>query len=312
MNVPDAGASTVRPNSPVTSPTSTATPAAAKAPEAQPAPAGDKFVQAKTTGGGDKNPKINVDSEKNAQYQRLDGVPFIKGSGDANVVEWNDIKQQDLGDCYFMSSLGEVAKANPQLIQDAIKDNGDGSYTVRFYEKKGEGPFGWFGHHYEPKDIKVTPDFPMVNGQPVFAGTSGDTDGAKQELWPLLMEKAFAQWKGSYNAIGGGGNPGDAMAMLTGKDSSEKSAKDVTLDQLSQALANGNAVTATSLENGKGKTPYDNGQLHSWHVYMVTGVDKNAGTVTLRNPWGTWTNDVVLPIADFNKFMASVDFNPAK
>ncbi|HYV47439.1 MAG TPA: C2 family cysteine protease [Myxococcaceae bacterium] len=324
MNVSDAGAAPVRQNPPATPKASTTAPAAPQAPAAPapkadaaaPAtqPANDKFVQAKATGGGgaNGNPKIDVDSEKNAQYQHLDGTPFIQGSGDSNVVEWNDIHQQDLGDCYFMSSLGEIAKANPQLIQNAIKDNGDGSYNVRLYEKKGDGPFGWFGHHYEAKDIRVTPDFPMVNGSPVFAGTTGDTDGAKQELWPLLMEKAFAQSKGSYNAIGNGGNPGDAMAMLTGKDSSEKSAKDVSLDQLSQALASGNAVTATSLENGKGKQPYDNGQLHSYHVYMVTGVDKQAQTVTLRNPWGTWTNDVVLPIADFNKYMSAVDFNATR
>jgi len=311
VNVSDAGAAPVRPNSPATPKVST-TPETPAAPAAPQAPAGDKFVQAKATGGGNGNPKIDVSSEKDAKYQHMDGVPFIKGNGDSNVVEWNDIHQQDLGDCYFMSSLGEIAKQNPQLIQNAIKDNGDGSYNVRLYEKQGDGPFGWFGHHYEPKDIRVTPDFPMVNGNPVFAGTTGDTDGTKQELWPLLMEKAFAQYKGSYNAIGNGGNPGDAMAMLTGKDSSEKSAKDVTLDQLDQALAGGNAVTATSLQNGKGKQPYDNGKLDSWHVYMVTGVDKQAQTVTLRNPWGTWTPDVVLPIADFNKYMSAVDFNATK
>lgn len=309
MNVSDAGASTVRPNSQATPKTSTA-PAAPKA-DAAPQPAGDQFVQAKATG-GDKNPNIGVDREKNATYQHLDGTPFIQGSGDGNAVHWNDIHQQDLADCYFMSSLGEVAKANPDLIKNAITDNGDGSYNVRFYEKKDSGPFGLFGHHYEPKDLKVTPDFPSVNGNPVFAGKTGDTDGAKQELWPLLMEKAYAQWKGGYNEIDKGGSSGDALAMITGKDSSEKSAKDVTIDQLDQALSGGNAVTATTLSNGKGKEPYDNGKLDAWHVYMVTGVDKQAQTVTLRNPWGTWTPDVVLPIADFNKYMSTVDMNPTK
>jgi len=312
MNVSDAGGAPVRPNSPAT-PKTSAAPAKAPepAPQAQPQPSTDKFVQAKATG-GNSNPQINVDREHDATYQHMDGVPFIQGSGDENAVHWNDIHQQDLKDCYFLSSLGEVAKSNPDLIKNAIKDNGDGSYTVRLYEKKGDGPFGWFGHHYEPKDIKVTPDFPMVNGNPVFQGTTGDTEGSKQELWPLLMEKAYAQSKGSYSAIDQGGNSGDALSIITGKDSSEKSAKDVTIDQLDQAIAAGNAVTATSLPNGKGKEPYDNGKLDSWHVYMVTGVDKQAQTVTLRNPWGTWTPDVVLPISELNKYMASVDFNPTK
>lgn len=324
MNVSaDAGALQARSNTaasilstPKGQPGSTAsTPAAQK-------PAGDSF-QAETrkaapmaldapqnSGGG--NPKIDPSSGNGATYQRVDGRPFIQGAGDASVVDWNDIDQGNLADCYVMSSLGEVAKANPQLIQNAIKDNGDGTYTVRFYERQGDGPFGWFGHHYDPVDIKVTPDLPMDgSGNPVFAGTA-DRDGAQQELWPALMEKAYAQWKGGYDAINHGGNPGDIMAAITGQDSSEKSGKDVTLDQLNQALSGGQAVTAGTFSDGKGKDLYDNGKLSTWHVYMVTGVDTSAGTVTLRNPWSPNLPDTTLSITEFNKNISYVDFNPTR
>ena len=257
------------------------------------------------------NPDIGVDRVKDAKYGHVDGTPFIQGSGDANAADWNDVQQGNLGDCYFMASAGEVAKQNPQLIQNAIKDNGDGSYTVRLYEKKGDGLFGWFGHHYEPKDIRVTPDFPVdANGNQVFAGP-GDANGAQKELWPSLMEKAYAQWKGSYHGIEGG-NPGDAMSMLTGKDSEEKAGKDFSIDHLDQALASGKAVVA-STPGGEGEKVVRPGtSLYLDHSYMVTGVDKNAGTVTLRNPWGTWTPDVVLSIADFNKYIDHVDTNPTR
>jgi len=268
------------------------------------------FQSNNTSRGG--NPDIGVDRVKDAKYGHVDGTPFIQGSGDAHPADWNDIQQGNLGDCYFMSAMGEVAKQNPDVIQNAIKDNGDGSYTVRFYEKKGDGPFGLFGHHYEPKDIKVTPDFPVdAGGNQVFAGP-GDTDGSKKELWPALMEKAYAQWKGgSYHGIEGG-NPGDAMSALTGKDSSEKSAKDVTIDELDQALNSGKAVVAGTPENGGKKEMFENKTLYTDHAYMVTGVDKANGTVTLRNPWGTWTPDVKLSIADFNKYFSYVDTNPTR
>src|SRR5262245_59518550 len=153
--------------------------------------------------GGDNvrsNPDINVDRVKGATYGKVEGKPFIEGAGDGNSVHWNDIDQNSLGDCYLMAAMGEVAKANPDAIKNAIKDNGDGSYTVTFQEKKGDGPFGLFGHHYEPKEIRVTPDFPMQDGSPVFAGV-GDRDGAQAELWPALIEKAYAQWQGSYHDI---------------------------------------------------------------------------------------------------------------
>jgi len=322
MNVSaDAGALQVRPNTSVSS-TPKAPPASnLTSSSTAPKQAGDSFETStkkaapmaldapQNSGGG--NPKIDPSSGNGATYQRVDGRPFIQGAGDANVVDWNDIDQGNLADCFVMSSLGEVAKANPQLIQNAIKDNGDGTYTVRFYEKKGDGPFGWFGHHYDPVDIKVTPDLPMNGGSPVYAGTA-DRDGAQQELWPALMEKAYAQWKGGYSAIGNGGNPGDVMAAITGKDSTEKSGKDVTLEQLNQALSGGQAVTAGTFSNGTGKQPYDNGTLSTWHVYMVTGVDMSSGTVTLRNPWSPNLPDTNLSIADFNKYISYVDFNPTR
>ena len=38
-----------------------------------------------------------------------------------------------LGDCYFISSLGTIAKSNPAAIENMFINNGDETYTVRFY-----------------------------------------------------------------------------------------------------------------------------------------------------------------------------------
>jgi hypothetical protein len=125
------------------------------------------------------------------------------------------------------------------------------------------------------------------------------------------MEKAYAQMKGSYGSISGG-VPARAMEMLTGKDSSSTAASAVTLDQLDKAMQSGQGMVAASLQNGDKKTPYANGTLVGKHAYMITGVDKGAGTVTLRNPWGPGTPDIKMSIADFNKNFDRVDFNPLK
>jgi hypothetical protein len=45
---------------------------------------------------------------------------------------------------------------------------------------------------------------------------------------------------------------------------------------------------------------------------MVTGVDKQAGTVTLHNPWNKDDSGVTMSIADFNKYLSSVDFCPTR
>ena len=38
-----------------------------------------------------------------------------------------------MGDCYFISSLGTIADKDPAAIEDMFINNGDGTYTVRFY-----------------------------------------------------------------------------------------------------------------------------------------------------------------------------------
>ena len=41
--------------------------------------------------------------------------------------------QGQLGDCYLISALGSIADSDPAAIEDMFINNGDGTYTVRFY-----------------------------------------------------------------------------------------------------------------------------------------------------------------------------------
>ena len=60
-------------------------------------------------------------------YRQMAGQLFVGGA------TYTDIKQGYLGDCYFMASLAEIALKNPSAITNMFIVNGDGTYTVKFY-----------------------------------------------------------------------------------------------------------------------------------------------------------------------------------
>ena len=47
-----------------------------------------------------------------------------------------DVAQGNLGDCYFLATLASLAQNQPDKIKGMIRDNGDGTFSVRFYAKK--------------------------------------------------------------------------------------------------------------------------------------------------------------------------------
>jgi calpain-15 len=105
------------------------------------------------------------------------------------MIEPNDIMQGELGDCWFMCAIASLAE-RPQLVRRLFitKNMNDcGMYRIRLC-KNGE----W---------VTVTVDdyfpcFPM--GTPMFSRNHGN------ELWGLLLEKAYAKVHGSYKLLVGG------------------------------------------------------------------------------------------------------------
>jgi len=230
------------------------------------------------------------------EYEHYEGKPFIQGNGEPNAVDPSDVDQGQLADCYVVASLGGLATRNPDLIRKAVRDNGNGTYTVTFYE---EGFWPW--SDYEKVEITVNADFPTVNGSPYYMNP-----GEGGEMWGMIIEKAYAQWQGGYDEIEQG-SASDVLEALTGQESDW----DDDFDSLADHWDAGDVITLASADD-KGHGPlYQNGTLNTNHEYFVTGVDREKGTVTLRNPFGyDETPPITLTFAEVEAHFEQMTWNP--
>lgn len=150
-----------------------------------------------------KSVGINVTYAWKRPEEFMSGPPEIFHDG----ISVEDIAQGKLGDCYFLGSLAALAE-KPRRIKAFFRNhvpNPWGVFCVTFFFKGVE------------TDIILDDYFPVDPTQnvPVFSRCNGP------ELWVLLLEKAYAKIHGSYAAIEGG-NPGVALADLTGGPSYSK------------------------------------------------------------------------------------------
>ncbi|MFH2202221.1 MAG: C2 family cysteine protease [Elusimicrobiota bacterium] len=246
-------------------------------------------------------------------WQKIEGELQIQGRGDANKIAANDVNQGYLGDCYYLAAMAAVARQKPETIDNMMQDNGDGTYSVTYQEKR---PW-WkpWAPKYTPKTVTVDNEFPAYNyGGPAFA-QYGDQANGKPELWTMIGEKAYAQFagKGPYLRIEGGFS-NTAMSQITGKKSESYSASKVTMDQLAAWEEKGQAMTIHTKSDAlwglfiRGDELYKNDTLVPGHAYYIKEVDKEKGTVTLGNPWGY--KHATLTMAQFQKSLQNVHVNP--
>ncbi len=195
-----------------------------------------------------------------------------------------DVKQGSIGDCYFPASMAAVAHHNAQAIKDAITDNGDGTYTIKFYEP---------GYEMPRRRVAIEIDGDLYGSySPSYGKTTATNTTDAMELWFPLIEKAYAKWKGSYQTLDNGGWTGDAMAAVTGGIDTWDDLKDVDADKIFARIQQG--VTAgwpmAASTYGKDQSSlYSGTGLYANHAYSVLGCEEKDGEryVQLRNPWGS-------------------------
>jgi len=221
------------------------------------------------------------------QYSSVAGSLFVNGPA------YTDMHQGELGDCYLISALGSLAKSSPAVIQNMIIDNGDNTWTVRFYANG------------TPDYVTVDRMLPTENGNLVFDDYGASPSNAGNVLWIPLVEKAYAEWnetgkegrdgQNSYWSIAGGAS-GDVYTQILGHGAQYYTFPGFvgngympgTEQTMINAISSNEAVTIGTYQAGNG--------LYASHVYMVVGYTMATDTFQLYNPWGvdqpgplTWT-----------------------
>ena len=202
------------------------------------------------------------------EYRNFAGRPLFADGGPIA----DDIRQGQVGDCYYLSVLASVAQTKPERIREMVVDLGDGTYAVQF-KKAGNTVV-----------VRVDADLPVTSwGELAYSNF-----GRQGSLWVAIAEKAFTFVRGnvaSYKSLDAGWMDESYRAMGLGS-------KDVYSTEGPQALMN---LIRKELEAGKSVTyavgtPRSGAPLVSYHAYTVTSVTTDeAGEVValvLRNPWG--------------------------
>ncbi len=89
----------------------------------------------------------------------------------------NDIAQGRVGNCYFLATMAAICERDPDFIRGMLKDNDNGTVTVRFYDK------GRPVYYTVKKTIPQDTDKGSI--------TRGIEKFAKGALWIQMVEKAF-------------------------------------------------------------------------------------------------------------------------
>lgn len=217
------------------------------------------------------DPKAEPDTQP---VERIEG-PLFTGTDGEEVVRPTDVEQGSLADCWFITSLQSVAAANPQVIEDNVVDNGDGTYTVTLYE---DG---------EPVEYVVTPEFPADDGDPQYADNPGE-----RELWPLLYEKAMAQHMGGSWDDMNVDTAERGIEAITGQDADTEGTGDFlgffgppTPDEIRETLANDGQVALSSYDEVGDRGAYQGADgIVTNHIYWVKEV-RDDGTLVIINPY---------------------------
>jgi Calpain family cysteine protease len=211
-------------------------------------------------------------------YRQFAGQLFVGGA------TYNDIHQGYLGDCYFMASLGEVALKNQAAITNMFVVNGDGTYTVRFYQN-GVAQY-----------VTVDSYLPTNSGGSlIYANHGAYYANASNELWTALAEKAYVQmnemgWtrggltgsgQNSYAAIEGGYIYA-ALGHISGQTTTPfaYTAGATSFTTFVNAYNQGKMIGFAS------KSTPASTQVVGGHAYAVVGYNATNQTITLFNPWG--------------------------
>ncbi len=229
----------------------------------------------------------------------------VEGSLKLGSLTYDDLTQGDSGDCYFLSSAVAIAHDDPDALKKLFTDNADGTTTVHFFEKGRDGAM---------KPVDITVDHTLPVGKDGLEYAQGRD---KTQLWPAILENAYAQWKGGYENIGEGGEPRDALLAMTGKTSTytdeiSKVDPDALWKTMTQATAQKRPMVTGTFDQKDQPVDYQKEDLVEGHDYTLLRAYESDGQrlVDVRNPWGSdqWKGDLHPHDQDGNFTMKYEDY----
>ena len=221
--------------------------------------------------------------------------------GNRLLPSLDDIRQSDPDDCYVLAAMAGIVNTNPEKLFTLIEDHGDDTYTVTF-----EG-IGFFSKAKQ----KVTAEFPVGKHALV---------GERKAIWPLVIEKAYAQQKGGYDKIGHGGYAGNVLDELLNESADYFKPHEETVDYIMAKVLKAKnkkwPMTIWSQKKDLASTEKieaadDTTGLYFWHTYTIIDVDGKENRLKLFNPWGRDhpNGDGWLAVEKVKKFFIGIQIN---
>ncbi|MEG4853727.1 C2 family cysteine protease [Microcoleus sp. B5-D4] len=251
-------------------------------------------------------------------------APLDNGQIDPGSIRIDQLNQNLFGDCYFLAAMtatfGKIkedlsdAKSKESTVLKSAISTEDTNYSIKFFDKK------------QTQDIVV--DNQVVTSEGKLFGAKwtnnnvGATDANGQPIWAPIFERAYAKFRGGYDAIGNGGFYGNALSRLTNKsidfikwnpsNLTEKTTPstitpdatiesrffvtpgdpietDQVFDSIKTALDNGGYVAAGTPGGGDDSKLLYGGVLYQSHAYSIhNAYEREDGQklILLRNPHG--------------------------
>ena len=225
----------------------------------------------------------------------------------ADEVSGDDIVQGQVGDCFLIGAISALAATVPSQIKRlfAAHDLECGVFGVLFFKC---GSWEWV----------IVDDFIAVEVErsgsqyPLFASSSGE----RKELWPLILEKAYAKMHYNWDMIDGGWAKEALVDMTGGLEFTMdlfRDHKNMTFDKFHAQVVNEHTVLGCAVGDNVGSDASGgtgnageaaalNGLFHGHQYAVLESRETRDGTafVHVRNPWGNdaeWTG----PYSDNSK-----------
>lgn len=235
-----------------------------------------------------------VDPSVHKSDRKLEGLHKVRYRGPLFKagISAADCVQGAIANCYVPSAIAAIAHVLPKKIEQLMKQNADGTYTVRF--KK----YDHASKRFETVKVTVDGDLWMRRDHdPLYGDGNTPTTPRRMEMWFPILEKAYAVFCGedpddpSYQSIGDGGYAEDVMEALLGRKGYTR-----TIPSYDEAALWREATRAIDEKRpmalgtySPGEKRYSGTGVHGDHSYSVLGYEvdeKGKRFLILRNPWG--------------------------